>query len=98
MSCIANLILDWKALNNMKITRNKNIQSCDTLDKKEILETEEVCDDQELCDELGVVSDTHAKAKELIQQTIDILSTTAIQGNTVSRDAIADLSVVLFEL
>lgn len=82
----------------MKITKSKKIRSCDEIKKEEVLESEEVCDDQELCDELGIVSDTHAKAKELIQQTIDILSTTAIQGNTVSRDAIADLSVVLFEL
>ena len=82
----------------MKITRNKKVQSCDEVDKKKINQSEEIYDDEDLCDELGIPYETHAKAKELIQQTIDILSTTAIEGNTVSRDAIADLSVVLFEL
>ena len=76
----------------MKITRNKVQGSLDTniVDKS-------VCEDNNLCDELGIVDSPQVQAKQLIRQAIDKLAEVA-KDDEVAKSAIADLSVVLFEL
>ena len=82
----------------MKISKSKKIQSCGETKLKEPIESQEVTPDDDLRDELGISCNSHVKAKEHIQQAIDILAATATNGDTVARDALADLSVVFFEL
>lgn len=76
----------------MKITRNKTVKSSTTnaVDQS-------VCEDTNLCDELGIVDSPQVQAKELIKQAIDKLAEVA-KDDEIAKSAIADLSVVLFEL
>lgn len=76
----------------MKISKNK-IQSCDS----SAVVLDQICDDQNLCDELGIVDSPKVQAKGLIRQAIDKLAEVAKEDD-VAKSAIADLSVVLFEL
>lgn len=81
----------------MKISKSKKVKSSEEIDDKVNVD-EPIVEDEDLCDELGIACSKHSEAKELIHQAIDVLASTAAKGDTVARDALADLSVVFFEL
>ena len=76
----------------MKISRNK-IQSCNEPMGDDI----RTCNEEVVCDETAPVASPQLEAKDLIRQAIDKLAQVTKEDD-VAKDAIADLSVVLFEL
>lgn len=82
----------------MKISKSGcKVDACDKK-SEEVEATEDVvCDDQALVDELGVVDEPYSATCGFIMNAIDSLSELA-ETDQVARDAIANLSVVLFDL
>lgn len=76
----------------MKISRNKPKQ---TISQSSAIDSG--CNSIQETENVDVVVSPYEKAKDLIRQAIDELAVIAQDDNN-AKDAIADLSVVLFEL
>lgn len=76
----------------MKISRNKPKQ---TISQSYAIDSG--CNSIQETENVDVVVSPYEKAKDLIRQAIDELAVIAQDDNN-AKDAIADLSVVLFEL
>lgn len=79
----------------MKISRNKVVKASCEEEKDQKVESS--FDDAECVTDEEVLATTHAEANKCIMSAIDILSKTA-GSDQQSKDAIANLSVVYFDL